>query len=150
MQESPTQSSVGIEENSKDNVSGGLYWPELADHPLLISFIFAVAIVIPLSIGGTLMGMPSWVSWVIAMFMYFFLSFLGHSMQGSETHKKRKKLEEATCPKCGAKVPAGAGFCPQCGEKFEKKSEEKLFCSKCGLDVSPNDKFCSTCGEKLE
>jgi ribosomal protein L40E len=96
------------------------------------------------------MGAPSWVPLVMSMFIYFFLTFLGSSMQGSETHKKRKGLEESsTCSKCGAKVHVDAKFCPKCGGKFEKKSKKEV-CSECGIEVSPSDKFCPQCGEKFE
>jgi membrane protease subunit (stomatin/prohibitin family) len=49
------------------------------------------------------------------------------------------------CPKCGANVPAGAKFCPNCGEK----QAAATFCPNCGAKVPPGAKFCPSCGQKL-
>jgi len=48
------------------------------------------------------------------------------------------------CTKCGASVPAGAKFCPNCGEKQAASS----FCPNCGAQVPPGSKFCPACGQK--
>ena len=53
--------------------------------------------------------------------------------------------EGAVCPKCGSKVPAGAKFCSECGEKMPVAQ----FCSECGTKLAPGAKFCSNCGHKL-
>lgn len=47
------------------------------------------------------------------------------------------------CPKCGKPVKAGAKFCPECGAKLES------VCPKCGKSVKAGAKFCPECGEKL-
>lgn len=49
----------------------------------------------------------------------------------------------AKCPVCGATVPAGAKFCPECG------SGVKRVCPKCGANLSPAAKFCPECGSKV-
>jgi membrane protease subunit (stomatin/prohibitin family) len=46
------------------------------------------------------------------------------------------------CPKCGATIPAGSKFCPECGEPLVKK------CAKCGAALPAGTKFCPECGEK--
>lgn len=45
---------------------------------------------------------------------------------------------------CGASVPAGSKFCPECGAKLT------LFCSQCGKQLTPGSKFCQECGAKVE
>lgn len=50
------------------------------------------------------------------------------------------------CPKCGQDVPAGAKFCPNCGEKMNVQK----FCPNCGKPLTPGAKFCSECGQKVE
>lgn len=47
-----------------------------------------------------------------------------------------------TCS-CGAFVPEGAQFCPQCGTRQERK------CNQCGAKIIPGAKFCLECGAKL-
>lgn len=49
------------------------------------------------------------------------------------------------CGGCGANIPAGSKFCPECGAK----QEGKKFCPECGGEVSANNKFCPKCGHKL-
>ncbi len=48
------------------------------------------------------------------------------------------------CHACGNTVPAGAKFCPSCGEKLAVKR----FCPECGKEVG-GGKFCPECGTKL-
>lgn len=49
----------------------------------------------------------------------------------------------AKCPVCGAEIPSGAKFCPECGSSI------KRVCPKCGANLSPGAKFCPECGTKL-
>lgn len=49
----------------------------------------------------------------------------------------------ATCPGCGAAVPAGAKFCPECGKALSRR------CPKCGGKLDGSPKFCPECGEKI-
>ena len=53
----------------------------------------------------------------------------------------------SVCPKCGAQVPAGAKFCPGCGEKIEAVAGG--FCPQCGQKLAPGTKFCPQCGAKV-
>lgn len=62
------------------------------------------------------------------------------------------------CVNCGADVPEGASFCPECGAKIiiEKKEEEKqpdpnkFYCDECGEEVKPSMKFCIHCGAEVK
>ncbi len=50
------------------------------------------------------------------------------------------------CPKCGATVKAsGAKFCPECGASLAAAK-----CPKCGATVRVGTKFCPECGEKIK
>ena len=53
------------------------------------------------------------------------------------------KAAGVVCPKCRKPVKAGAKFCPECGQKLES------VCPKCGKPVKAGAKFCPECGEKL-
>jgi ABC-type lipoprotein export system ATPase subunit len=49
---------------------------------------------------------------------------------------------EIVCPVCGAKTPGGK-FCAECGAPLTQK------CPECGANVSPGVKFCGECGHKM-
>jgi membrane protease subunit (stomatin/prohibitin family) len=90
--------------------------------------------------------------------------------EGSKMTPSRKKLE---CPKCFAKIPFEARFCPSCGTQIvkinkclhcgkdlpleanfcmvcgTKVEKPEITCSKCGTEALPGATFCNQCGEKL-
>ena len=47
----------------------------------------------------------------------------------------------ATCPKCGATLPAGSRFCPACGAPAVPAE-----CPSCGASVPASARFCADCG----
>ncbi len=60
----------------------------------------------------------------------------------SQKENTPAEAEKNTCS-CGAFVPEGAQFCPQCGARQERK------CNQCGAKIIPGAKFCLECGAKL-
>ncbi len=50
----------------------------------------------------------------------------------------------AVCTACGAQIPAGSKFCPECGAK----QSAIAFCTACGAEIAPGSKFCPECGAK--
>ncbi|MBO7325960.1 MAG: zinc ribbon domain-containing protein [Clostridia bacterium] len=56
--------------------------------------------------------------------------------------------QTVSCGKCGAKLPQGAKFCLECGEKVEEKTAETIVCPTCGKTVVKG-KFCPECGHKF-
>lgn len=62
---------------------------------------------------------------------------------GREISRSASAQTERTCAACGAALPAGAKFCPECGAGV------KYTCPKCGAAVAPSAKFCPECGEKI-
>ncbi|MCI8348732.1 MAG: SPFH domain-containing protein [Firmicutes bacterium] len=56
------------------------------------------------------------------------------------------------CPECGAMVPAGKRFCPDCGCEMKNKEENvdnsSVICSNCGTKYKKTMKFCPECGDK--
>lgn len=54
--------------------------------------------------------------------------------------------QELKCSGCGASIPEGSKFCPECGKKVELPDTPKMIvCPNCGKTV-PEGKFCSECG----
>ncbi len=51
----------------------------------------------------------------------------------------------AKCIACGAAIPAGVKFCPECGAKQEVEN----VCPACGAKIPAGTKFCPECGAKL-
>lgn len=49
---------------------------------------------------------------------------------------------EIVCARCDARMPAGAKFCPECGEKVPAKGT----CGECNAELTEAAKFCSECG----
>lgn len=66
------------------------------------------------------------------------------AMNGAKDTPKQAKTLGAKCA-CGATVPSGAKFCPECGQKLNVKR----FCHECGAEISSGGKFCPECGAKL-
>ncbi len=50
----------------------------------------------------------------------------------------------AVCTACGASIPAGSKFCPECGAK----QASSAFCTSCGKEIPAGTKFCPECGAK--
>ncbi len=50
----------------------------------------------------------------------------------------------AVCSACGASIPAGVKFCPECGAK----QNSSAFCTSCGKEIPAGTKFCPECGAK--
>jgi membrane protease subunit (stomatin/prohibitin family) len=63
--------------------------------------------------------------------------------EGSKATASRKKLD---CPKCYAKIPFEARFCPACGHQILKLNK----CLQCGKDLPLEAQFCMVCGAKVE
>lgn len=51
---------------------------------------------------------------------------------------------EASCSRCGFKIPRPSRFCMRCGADFGK-----VVCS-CGRELTSADKFCDHCGRLAE
>ena len=58
---------------------------------------------------------------------------------GNPIHSTNTKI----CAGCGAKIDAGANFCPECG--FNNR---EVICE-CGHRLVPGTKFCPECGKKV-
>lgn len=70
--------------------------------------------------------------------------------QDSRSTPTAQAATQLRCPKCGAKVQAGAKFCPECGTKLEPpKPAAPTNCPKCGTKLPVGAKFCPACGEKI-
>ena len=50
----------------------------------------------------------------------------------------------AACLACGATIPAGSKFCPECGAR----QNAGTFCTNCGKAIPAGTKFCPECGAK--
>ncbi|MGC9517924.1 MAG: zinc ribbon domain-containing protein [Methanomicrobiales archaeon] len=55
------------------------------------------------------------------------------------------------CPNCGAKNPADAKICSECGENFQEKIRNKEnLCPNCNAEINPSQIFCAECGSKIK
>ena len=76
----------------------------------------------------------------------------GSTQKTPETSEKAADTasapETVICPTCGAKLPAGAKFCFECGNKVVLLKENEMICPVCGK-VTPKGKFCMECGAPL-
>lgn len=50
------------------------------------------------------------------------------------------------CEKCGAVIPEGAKFCPECGTKYEPIPAVPK-CASCGTPLEAGARFCPECGQ---
>jgi membrane protease subunit (stomatin/prohibitin family) len=69
----------------------------------------------------------------------------GAQQQAQQPPAAAAAAATSPCPKCQAAVPAGAKFCPGCGEKIEAATH----CTECGAEVPAGAKFCPGCGKKV-
>lgn len=74
-------------------------------------------------------------------------SIMAEAMKGAFAQPQQNQTAQApkgaVCSSCGAQMPSGAKFCPECGNKNTTK-----FCTNCGAKVG-GGKFCPECGQKL-
>lgn len=73
-----------------------------------------------------------------------FSAQFGDMFAGAD-HETTPKVQ---CAQCGAAVPTGSKFCPECGEKVTGVSSDTVVCPECGKTVQKG-KFCPECGHKL-
>ena len=59
---------------------------------------------------------------------------------GNPIHREDTK----SCASCGAMIPVGSKFCPECGF-----NNSEIVCE-CGNKLAPGTKFCPECGKKVE
>lgn len=68
----------------------------------------------------------------------------GMQMPGAqETPEQKSPVSDSRICRCGAALPAGARFCPNCGEK------QPAVCPECGTELIEGARFCLQCGHKL-
>ena len=65
------------------------------------------------------------------------------SMNPSAPAQQPAPAAKAVCTACGAQIPAGSKFCPECGAK-----QGSAFCTECGAPIPAGSKFCPECGAK--
>lgn len=56
------------------------------------------------------------------------------------------------CSHCGAEIPAGSRFCPECGRpvvREDSNAEVPRLCPQCGSPVAEGSRFCATCGQPV-
>lgn len=72
-------------------------------------------------------------------------------VSGKSTYQPiiERRIEPVKCPKCGKVITDNSKFCPECGEKVERKPTS-FKCGKCANTYDGDEKFCTTCGTKRE
>lgn len=75
-----------------------------------------------------------------------FADAMGQNMAGPQTPPAASAPATVPCQSCGASMPQGAKFCPECGKA--PQSQAAGTCPKCGAAIS-GGKFCPQCGEPL-
>ena len=88
--------------------------------------------------GGGMAGMGVGMGAGAAMGQMF-----AQSMNPSAPAQQSAPAAKAVCTACGAQIPAGSKFCPECGAK-----QGSAFCTECGAPIPSGSKFCPECGAK--
>lgn len=70
---------------------------------------------------------------------------MGNMMNNAMNQQNQPQpAAQAFCTACGAGIPAGAKFCPECGAR----QGGKAVCTGCGAALEAGAKFCPECGTK--
>ena len=72
-------------------------------------------------------------------------AFAGDRQAAQPAQPAKSDSATVKCTNCGANIPGGSKFCPECGQK----QAEAKFCPECGAKVAAGAKFCPECGKKL-
>ena len=94
--------------------------------------------------GGAFMGAGVGMGAGLGMGGIMAGAFAGNNQQQA-AQPAQNKADAAKCTSCGASIPAGSKFCPECGQK----QAEAKFCPECGAKIAAGAKFCPECGKKL-
>ena len=70
----------------------------------------------------------------------------GGAIASIDVGETNPQTAAGVCKKCGAKLPANAKFCLECGERVTH--EETVICPNC-KEPTPKGKFCLHCGYRL-
>ena len=89
--------------------------------------------------GGGMAGMGVGMGAGAAMGQMF-----ASSMNPAAQQPAAQPSASAVCAACGARIPAGAKFCPECGAK----QNTAAYCTSCGKEIPAGTKFCPECGAK--
>ena len=68
---------------------------------------------------------------------------MSSAMNQSQQQPAAPQAAQAACTSCGAGIPAGSKFCPECGAK-----QGAAPCVSCGQPIDAGVKFCPECGAK--
>jgi len=72
------------------------------------------------------------------------VSALGGAIHGGQAVQAAPEPPAGpVCPNCQAQAPAGAKFCPQCGQALGPRA-----CPNCGAQIPMRAKFCPECGQR--
>lgn len=101
-------------------------------------------------IAGDMVGMMAGLKVAETMLgkMDGFMGKMGENKSNAQANPAQSAdaKQKLTCPGCGASIPEGSKFCPECGIKIELPNTPKMVvCPNCGKTV-PEGKFCSECG----
>ncbi len=72
---------------------------------------------------------------------------MGNGMSDLQPDSQNNNMVNIKCAQCGAQIPEGSKFCPECGAKVVAKG--KILCPQCGAEIPEGAKFCLECGAKL-
>ena len=93
--------------------------------------------------GGGMAGMGVGMGAGAAMGQMFAQS-MGNTVAPQQPAAAPAAAAGITCGACGAAIPAGSKFCPECGNKVAAAG----FCASCGAAVPAGSRFCPECGAK--
>ena len=94
--------------------------------------------------GGGMAGMGVGMGAGAAMGQMFAQSMSTPAQAAAAPAAQAPATPAAQCGACGATIPAGSKFCPECGAK----QQSSAYCVSCGHEIPVGTKFCPECGAK--
>ena len=116
----------------------------------VLSEIFGIILVCKLDVLSIIFGILLIIIGVFLLLLGIYFVWVGASQVATKGSLKEDNIAKAgtvnvkLCSKCGNELPAGADFCPKCGQ-----TASSCKVCECGAENNIENKKCTSCGKDI-